>query len=92
MIDYDFAPRGVCARTIHVRLDDAGDTIEAVSFEGGCNGNLKAIGKLVTGQSVEHVCGLLAGNTCGPRETSCADQLAHALRAAQALARDGVGA
>lgn len=80
---YDYKPRGVCARAIHIDLDDAGDTIESVSFEGGCNGNLKAIGKLVRGMPVDRVCELLEGNTCGPRSTSCADQLTRALRAAR---------
>ena len=82
MIELDFKPRGVCARMIHVELDDAGKTIEAVSFTGGCNGNLKAISKLVAGQPVEHIVELLQGNTCGPRRTSCADQLTLALREA----------
>lgn len=79
MIELDFKPHGVCARMIHVELDDAGKTIEAVSFTGGCNGNLKAISKLVAGQPVEHIVELLQGNTCGPRRTSCADQLTLAL-------------
>lgn len=84
MISYDFKPRGVCARNIHVELTDDGKTIESVSFVGGCNGNLKAIGKLVRGMSVDQVCETLEGNTCGPRPTSCADQLTRALRAANA--------
>lgn len=83
MIELDYTPRGVCARNIHVELSDDGETIEGVSFTGGCNGNLKAIGKLVAGQPVERICELLAGNTCGPRNTSCADQLTHALAAAR---------
>lgn len=82
MITYDFKPRGVCARTIHVELSDDGATVENVAFEGGCNGNLKAIGKLVKGMPTERVVELLRGNTCGPRSTSCADQLTIALRAA----------
>ncbi len=82
MITYDFKPRGVCARTIHVELSDDGATVENVAFEGGCNGNLKAIGKLVKGMPTERVVELLQGNTCGPRSTSCADQLTIALRAA----------
>ena len=45
--------------------------------------DLKAIGKLVNGQSVEDVAALLEGNTCGRRSTSCADQLVHALREAR---------
>lgn len=87
MVTSDFKPRGVCARMIHVELSDDGSTIEHVAFEGGCNGNLKAIGKLVAGQSVDEIVTLLEGNTCGPRKTSCADQLTFALREAQAQAR-----
>ena len=87
MVAIDFTPRGVCSKNIHVELDDAGETIERIEFTGGCNGNLKAISKLVAGQSVEHVTQILRGNTCGPRKTSCADQLCCALDAAQAEAR-----
>ena len=67
MTKLDFKPRGVCARMIHVELSEDGQTIENVSFEGGCNGNLKAIGKLVAGQPVDHIVERLEGNTCGPR-------------------------
>uniref|UniRef100_UPI0040276648 TIGR03905 family TSCPD domain-containing protein n=1 Tax=Collinsella intestinalis TaxID=147207 RepID=UPI0040276648 len=84
MTKLDFKPRGVCARMIHVELSDDGQTVESVSFEGGCNGNLKAIGKLVAGQPVDHIVEMLEGNTCGPRKTSCADQMTRALREAQA--------
>ena len=44
MFSYDYKPRGVCSRMIHIGLSDDGKTVEQVSFEGGCNGNLKAIG------------------------------------------------
>lgn len=84
MISIDFTPRGVCSRNIHVDLDDTGATIERCSFVGGCNGNLKAISKLITGMPVDEVTRRLRGNTCGPRPTSCADQLCHALDEAQA--------
>ncbi|MDD5800069.1 MAG: TIGR03905 family TSCPD domain-containing protein [Coriobacteriales bacterium] len=83
MYQYDFTPRGVCSRAIHVTLSDDGQTVEGVQFEGGCNGNLKAIGKLTRGMSVDKVVELLQGNTCGPRRTSCADQMTIALRKAQ---------
>lgn len=83
MTKLDFKPRGVCARMIHVELSDDGQTVESVSFEGGCNGNLKAISKLVAGQPVDRVVEMLEGNTCGPRKTSCADQMTRALREAQ---------
>lgn len=86
MIELDFTPRGVCSRNIHVELTDDGTIIRNVSFEGGCNGNLKAIGKLVKDAPVERVIEVLEGNTCGPRKTSCADQLTRALREAAAQA------
>lgn len=79
---YSYTPRGVCSRQINVDLD--GDTIKDVSFVGGCDGNLKAISKLVKGHTVDEIVAVLQGNTCGPRATSCADQLTYALREAQA--------
>lgn len=91
MIELDYKTRGVCSRMIHVRLSDDGSTIDGVSFEGGCDGNLKAIGKLVAGQPVDVVVDLLQGNTCGPRSTSCADQLTRALRAARGQAQSQAG-
>ncbi len=87
MFHYDFKPRGVCSRAIHIDLADDGKTIENVSFEGGCNGNLKAIGRLVKGKSADEIAEVLAGNTCGPRPTSCADQLSKALKQAEAAAQ-----
>lgn len=87
MYHYDFRPKGVCSVAIHLDITDDGKTIEGVAFDGGCNGNLRAIGKLVKGKPVDDVVGLLAGNTCGPRPTSCADQMSIALREAQSRAR-----
>ena len=87
MISIDFTPRGVCSRNLHVDLADDGQTIEGVSFVGGCNGNLKAISKLVSGRPVSEVTDILRGNTCGSKPTSCADQLCCALDAAQEQAR-----
>ena len=84
---FDYTPRGVCSRAIHIDLADDGKTIEQVSFEGGCNGNLKAVSKLVAGHPVDEIVGILSGNTCGPRQTSCADQLSRALTEAAAVAQ-----
>ena len=79
---HSYTPRGVCSRQIDVEVN--GDTVESVQFTGGCDGNLKAISKLVAGMKVDDVAALLEGNTCGPRATSCADQMVRALREAQA--------
>ena len=87
MYELDFRPQRVCPRNIHVAVSDDGSTIEGVEFDGGCNGNTKAVAKLVKGQSVDDIVALLAGNQCGIRGTSCADQLTIALRKAQEQAR-----
>ena len=79
---YTYRTKGVCSREIHVDLD--GDTIKHVDFVGGCDGNLKAISKLVEGAPADRVIEVLAGNTCGMKKTSCADQLTRAIEAARA--------
>lgn len=70
----------VCAQEISFHLE--GDVITDIKFLGGCNGNLKAISKLVDGWTVSQIEEKLSGNTCGMRPTSCADQLSKAVRAA----------
>lgn len=87
MFHYDFRPRGVCSQYISIDLDDSGTLIEEVQFLGGCSGNLNAIRKLTKGMKVDDVVEILAGNKCGPRPTSCADQMTIGLREAQAAAR-----
>ena len=77
---YTYEPEGVCA--MQISFDINGDKISNIEFMGGCNGNLKAISKLVDGWTVDDIEGKLIGNTCGRRGTSCADQLAKAVRAA----------
>ena len=78
---YTYTPRGVCPRAINIELD--GDIFSHVDFEGGCNGNLKAISKVVEGMTVDEVAELFEGNTCGRKPTSCVDQLVKGLRLAQ---------
>ena len=79
-MEHVYRTNGVCARSIRFELD--GDRVKNVSFEGGCNGNLKAVSKLVEGMSVDRIEEILKGNTCGFKNTSCADQLAIAVRKA----------
>lgn len=79
-MEYTYKTEMVCAQFIHFNLD--GDVVTNISFEGGCNGNLKAISKLLEGQNVSYIEEKLLGNTCGRRPTSCADQLARAVREA----------
>ena len=79
-MEYNFIPQGVCPMQISFNIDD--DIITNIRFTGGCNGNLKAISKLVDGWTVDKIEEYLKGNTCGRRPTSCADQLAVAVRTA----------
>lgn len=74
---HTFQTKGVCASKITFDLEDG--KIYNISFSGGCNGNLKAISKLVDGWTPEAIAEKLTGNTCGFRDTSCADQLAKAV-------------
>lgn len=75
-----YQTRGVCSRAIHLDLD--GDIIKSVEFVGGCSGNTQGVARLVEGMKVEDAIARLEGIKCGPRSTSCPDQLAQALRQA----------
>lgn len=77
---YEYIPENVCSQRISFDIEDG--VIRDIEFYGGCNGNLKAISKLLEGVTVEEIEGKLLGNTCGRRPTSCTDQLAKAVRAA----------
>ena len=73
-----FSPRGVCSAKIDYDIDAEGK-LHNVAFVGGCNGNLKAIGKLVEGKDAKEVADILRGNDCAGRGTSCADQFAKSI-------------
>lgn len=75
---YTYKTRGTCSSQIKIELNDD-KTIKNVEFLGGCNGNLKGIGQLVSGMSIDEVIDRLEGITCGFKATSCPDQLAKAL-------------
>ena len=84
---HDYGTEMVCSQRISFDLD--GDVVSTIQFLGGCNGNLKAISKLVDGWTVEKIESYLKGNLCGQRPTSCADQLARAVRKAYEAERAG---
>ena len=66
---FSFPNVGTCSKQTNIVLNDD-HTIESVEVIGGCNGNLKGISRLLT--------------TCGPRPTSCPDQIAKNLKKALA--------
>ncbi len=77
-MNYTYKTSGVCSRSINFDIEDG--VLKNVSYEGGCNGNLKGIGKLVEGMKVDEVIKRLEGIKCGFKSTSCPDQLAKALK------------
>ena len=79
-MEFTYKTKGTCSSMISFTLEDG--IVKNVVFTGGCNGNLKAISKLVEGMSAEKVISLLSGNTCGFKSTSCGDQLACGLKEA----------
>lgn len=80
MYHYDYLTEKTCSSVISMDLD--GDKVHNISFMGGCNGNLQAIPILLEGWRVEDIEKKLTGIQCGRRGTSCADQLAKAVRRA----------
>lgn len=79
-MEYIYKTQNTCASKIKLNIE--GNVIRNIEFIGGCNGNLKAISKLVDGWTVEQIEEKCKGITCGRRPTSCSDQLAHAVREA----------
>jgi len=79
MDEFIFYPERVCSAKIKLSID-AGILKEAV-FEGGCEGNLEGICRLVQGMPVVEVLKRLKGIDCGGKGTSCPDQLSNALEA-----------
>jgi len=73
-----YKTKGTCSNKILIDVKDG--IINEVKFAGGCPGNLIAIGELVKGMQVDEAISRLDGIMCGKRGTSCADQLAQALK------------
>ena len=73
-----YTTKGTCSRKIHISVENG--ILESVSFEGGCNGNLKGIAAICTGMKIDDIITRLESITCGFKSTSCPDQLAKALK------------
>jgi len=77
--DYTHICRGTCSRQITIYYDDETKKIIDLEVVGGCNGNLKGIGELVKGMTLDEVHNKLKGVRCGMKSTSCPDQIALAI-------------
>ena len=79
-MEYTYKTKGVCSMQISFEIEE--NVVKNVKFYGGCDGNLKAIAKLVENMPADRIIDTLKGNTCGFKNTSCADQLAKAVEKA----------
>ena len=77
-MEFDYTPKGVCSRNIHVEVEDG--IIKNVQFTGGCSGNTQGVAALCKGMKVEDVITRLKDIKCGAKPTSCPAQLAKGLQ------------
>ena len=78
MAHITYTTQNTCSKQIDIEIND--NIIETVKFTGGCSGNTQGVAALVVGMSVDEAIRRLEGIKCGPRPTSCPDQLACALK------------
>ena len=76
-MEYHYKTHGTCSTQIDFEVENG--ILKDVSYEGGCNGNLQGICRLVKGMPVQEVIAQLEGIRCGMKTTSCPDQLCRAL-------------
>lgn len=78
----DYQPRGVCSRRMTLEVEEG--VIRSIRIQGGCDGNLQGISRLVEGMEVSEAIRRSecrpGGIRCGGKPTSCPDQLAQALK------------
>ena len=73
-----YKTKGVCSQEITFDVQD--NKLTNGQFVGGCAGNTQGVARLVEGMEVDEAIRRLDGIQCGPRPTSCPDQLARALK------------
>ena len=73
-----YTTQGTSSRQI--TFDVVDNKLTNVRFLGGCSGNTQGVARLVEGMDVDEAIRRLEGIQCGPRPTSCPDQLAQALK------------
>ena len=81
---YEYKTNGTCSTKISFDIIDG--ELHSVIFEGGCDGNSKAIAALVEGADAAETANKLKGIECKSKcsctpaaGTSCADQFARAI-------------
>ena len=79
---YTYRTKGTCSQGIQFEIED--NKVHNVQFIGGCSGNTQGVARLIEGMDVNEAISRIEGIHCGPRPTSCPDQLACALKKALA--------
>ena len=74
---FEYYTTGTCSKKITFEIED--NKLRNLEFHGGCNGNSKALSKLLEGMPVDEVVEKLQNIQCKNRGTSCADQLTKAI-------------
>ena len=69
----NYRTQGVCSREISFDIRD--NKIYNARFVGGCSGNTQGIARLLEGMDIDEAIKRLDGIPCGPRPTSCPDQI-----------------
>ena len=75
---YTHQNKGTCSKAINIEMD--GDIIRSVEYVGGCPGNVQGVARLAENRPIDEVIAAVDGIRCGPKPTSCPDQLAQALK------------
>ena len=83
---YSYKTNGTCSSMIDFDIVDG--KLHNLTYTGGCNGNLKAIGSILEGADAKFAVERLSGIRCGFKDTSCGDQLARAIREAIAANKE----
>lgn len=78
---FTYYPQGTCSTEIAFDMDGQG-IIRNVQYTKGCNGNLKAVSRLVEGLHYQEIIHKCRGIFCGSKGTSCSDQLSWAVELA----------
>ena len=79
-MNYSYRTKGTCSQGITFEIID--NKVHNVQFIGGCSGNTQGVARLIEGMDVQEAISRIDGIHCGPRPTSCPDQLATALKQA----------
>lgn len=79
-MQYTYRTKGTCSQGIQFEIID--NKVHNVQFIGGCSGNTQGVSRLIEGMDVKEAISRIEGIQCGPRPTSCPDQLSIALKQA----------